>query len=306
VSADRCPLTGEKLVQATAGPRRPFAVKVENSPASRPQSGLSRADMVFEHLAEGGITRFTAIFLCQEAQAIGPVRSARLIDLELVPMFDAIFAHVGASAPIMDKIAQSEVAKSDLDEYRNAPGFHRITERKAPYNAYTSTGELRDAAKQRDLLKEVKLTGLAFADTPPTGGTPAKRLLIPYRKGLSDAEYQYEAASGKYRRFVAGEPLVDAVSGETIVAANVIVLYASHTETDIIEDTLGSRSVQIDLKGKGRAVIFRDGQQYEAVWVRTESGQMIRYLDLQGAAFSLKPGNIWVEVVPPELAIEAQ
>ncbi|MFQ6057675.1 MAG: DUF3048 domain-containing protein [Anaerolineae bacterium] len=305
-TSDRCPLTGQKLTDLSIARQRPFAIKIGNSSAERPQSGLSKADMVFEHLTEGGITRFTALYLCQESQAIGPVRSARLIDLELAPMFDAIFVHVGASAPIMDMIAQSDIARANLDEYLGSPGFHLIPTRKRPFSTYTSTSELKAAAREEGIRQEVTLEPLAFADEPPAGGTRATSIAIPYHRGLSNVAYQYDPDRGAYLRFTAGEPHLEAVTAEPLVMANVIVVHAPHTETDIIEDTRGARSVKIDLLGKGQATIFRDGWAYQATWVREAPDQMLRYVDKEGKPIPLKPGNVWVEVVPTDFEIQVR
>jgi len=285
---------------------RPFAVKIGNSPAERPQSGLSKADMVFEHLTEGGITRFTALYLCQESEAIGPVRSARLIDLELVPMFDAIFAHVGACAPIMEMIAQSEIAKANLDEYLGAPGFHLIPTRKRPFSTYTSTRELKDAAVEMGIRQEAALEPLAFSDDPPAGGTPATSVVIPYHRTLSNVVYEYDPGRGAYLRFTSGEPDLEALTSEPLVITNIVVVHAPHTETEIIEDVLGSRSVEIDLTGQGKATLFRDGLAYPATWVREAPDQMLRYVDADGEPIPLKPGNVWVEIVPTDLEIEVK
>jgi hypothetical protein len=302
--SDLCPLTGQGLADPSLARRRPFAVKVGNSPGARPQSGLSKADMVFEHLTEGGVTRFTALYLCQESQAIGPVRSARLIDLQLVPMFDAIFAHVGASAPIMEMIAQSEIAKANLDDYYGMPGFHLIPTRKRPFSTYTSTQELKEAATKLGIRQEAALEPLAFSDTPPAGGKAATSIAIPYHRTLSNVAYQYDADRGAYLRSTSGEPDLEALTSEPLVITNVVVVHAPHTETEIIEDTLGSRSVQITLTGRGEATLFRDGLAYSATWVREVPEQIVRYVDADGEPVPLKPGNVWVEVVSTDLEIE--
>lgn len=304
--ADLCPLTGQELADSSLARGRPFAVKVGNSPGARPQSGLSKADMVFEHLTEGGVTRFTALYLCQESEAIGPVRSARLIDLELVPMFDAIFAHVGACGPIMEMIAQSEIAKANLDDYYGMPGFHLIPTRKRPYSTYTSTDELKEAATEMGIRQEAALEPLAFSDDPPAEGKSATSIAIPYHRTLSSVAYQYDPDQGAYLRSTTGEPDLEALTSKRLVITNVVVVHAPHTETDIIEDVLGSRSVKINLIGQGEATIFRDGLAYSATWVRESPDQMLRYVDADGEPIPLKPGNVWVEVVSTDLDIEAK
>ena len=298
--AERCPLTGEELSNPSFAARRPIAVKIEASTVSGPQSGLSRADMVFEHLTEGGITRFTAIYLCRDSVALGPIRSARLIDLEIVPMFDALFAHVGACQPIMELIAKSDIA--DLDEYLGTPGYHRIPERKAPYNVYTSTDALWGVASKRGLQKAVELEGLPFSEEPPASEATAVHISIPYSRWYT-IEYEYNPQRRAYLRSMSREPCIEAITGEQLTVTNVIVLYAIHNETNI-RDALGARTVDIELTGQGRAIIFRDGLALEARWLKGERDQMLRYVDASGNPIPLRPGNTWVQVVPTGMEIE--
>jgi len=299
-AAEQCPLTGEELSDPSLAARRPIAVKIEASTVSGPQSGLSRADMVFEHLTEGGITRFTALYLCRDSVALGPIRSARLIDLEIVPMFDALFAHVGACQPIMELIAKSDIA--DFDEYLGTPGYHRIPERKAPYNVYTSTDALWGVASERGWQRAVELEELPFSEEPPAAEATAIHISIPYSRWFT-IEYQHDPQRRAYLRAMSGEPCIEAITGEQLTVTNVIVLYAIHNETNI-RDALGARTVEIELTGQGRAIIFRDGLAFEARWLREERDQMLRYVDAFGNPIPLRPGNTWVQVVPHDMEIE--
>lgn len=302
LAAERCPLTGERLADPSLASRRPIAVKIEASSVAGPQSGLSRADIVFEHLTEGGITRFTAIYLCQDSEALGPIRSARLIDLEIVPMFDALFAHVGACQSVMELIAQSNIA--DLDEYLGMPGFHRIPGRKAPYNVYASTDTLWKTASDRGLQRMVELKGLSFSEKPPPSEATAVHISIPYSRWFT-AEYEYDPHRKAYLRSKSGEPFIEAITGEQLIVTNVVVLYAPHTETDI-RDNLGAPTLQIELMGQGRATVFRDGLAFEAKWLRSERNRMLRYVDASGNPIPLRPGNTWVQVVPTGLEVEVR
>lgn len=297
---DRCPLTGLQVADSKLLQRRPLAVKVSNSAIVRPHTGLSKADMVFDHLTEGGITRFTAIYLCQEVEVVGAIRSARLIDLELVPMFDAAFAYSGASQGVWKRLYASEVAKVDLAEHYGTPGFFRARDTGKPYEhtLFLDIPRLRQEMERRGLERPAELSGLTFSDEPPLGGEPATHLSVPYPGYASAVSYRYDAAKGLYLRSIAGQPHLEALTGEQLSAANVIVLYAPTIETDIIEDELGSRSLEIDLKGKGEALVLRDGRSYLVAWKREKSRELLRYEGLDGQPFPLKPGNTWVQVVP--------
>src|SRR5207248_1545669 len=143
------PLRGTDAPNADATKRRPIVVRVPNDPSARPQSGLAQADVVFEMLVEGGLTRYAVVFHSQDADKVGPIRSARLSDLQLTPMLRGILVHVGAQSQTLDRIR--EAAKRgefvDLDQFSHAEAFDRVTDRPAPQNVYTSTKRIRDAAQ---------------------------------------------------------------------------------------------------------------------------------------------------------------
>ncbi len=311
-----CPFTGLPLspsalsAQGEAGvnlaARRPLLIKIGNSPPERPQAGLAQADIVVEHLTEGAITRYAALFYCNDANEIGPIRSARLIDLELVPMFGAIFAHVGGSEPVRQMIAASEIAQADFDDYGRAPIFREITERKRPFNRYTSTQEMYALAAQKNLLTGAQIASLNFNAAVPSGGRAANQATIPYRKNLSDAIFVYDAQRQVYVRSIGASPHLDAVSKQPLTAANVLVLHATHETTDIIEDSLGSRSIKITLTGSGKATLLRDGQAFDVTWTRNDPHTFFELTTANGAPIAFKPGNIWIQVAPPEMQVTIQ
>ena len=162
-TAELCPLTGVRDAAKPWTTRRPLLVKIDNSPLARPQSGITQADIVVEHYAEGGITRFDAAFWCNEAEDIGPVRSARMIDFDLVSMFQAALAHVGASNENLAVLRQL-YGNRLLDGDQFKVPYHRISERVAPYNDYTSTQALWAAMPERGIsMTGITLKGLTFA-----------------------------------------------------------------------------------------------------------------------------------------------
>lgn len=303
VGPNTCPFTGLPLNQIDLAARRPLLIKLGNSPPERPQSGLDKADIVVEHLTEGAITRFSAVFYCSDAAAIGPIRSARLIDLELVPMFGAIFAHVGGSEPVRQMIAASGIGQADFDDYGRAPIFREISERKRPFNRYTGTPEMYALAAKQNLITGAPLTAMRFEPMQPAGGVPAATITVPYRKNLSDAEFTYDAMRGAYVRGTAASPQLDAVSNQALTASNVLVLYAPHETTNIVEDSLGSRSIQITLTGTGKATLLREGQAFDLTWSRTDPNSFFQFTTAKGNPIGFKPGNIWIEVVPTEMQV---
>ncbi len=301
----RCPLTGLNDPGKPWLTRRPLLIKIDNSPPARPQSGISQADIVIEHYVEGGVTRFDAVFWCSDSADIGPIRSARIIDFDLTTMFQAILVHVGASNENLAVLKQM-FGNRLMDENEFKAPFHRIKERDAPYNTYTSSQGLWVVAPQRGITQTgIQLNGLAFDEAVPPGGQPATHVVLPLDSRFSDTVWDYAADQKAYRKFLLGDPLVDAgADNRQVQDANVVVVFAQHTLTDIIEDVLGSRSIRIDLKGHGRVLVFRDGQVYEGQWVRDDPNGFIRFVDASGKDLVLRPGRSWWEVVPTDFKPE--
>ncbi len=302
-----CPLTGRPVKDPAVLQRRPLNVRVDNSAQGRPQSGLAFADVVWEALAEGGITRFTATYLCQEANAIGPVRSARLIDLQLWPMLDAVLVHVGASQPVMDMILSSPWANANLDEYLGHPGFYRISRAPASWlRTYTNTERLWAAVEAIGEQRPARtLRGWLFSEEPPPGDRePATELEIPFSPGTSSVvRFRYDEASGSYLRFQGNQPHVDKLTGKQLRASTVFVVFAEMTVTKIVEDSLGSKSLHFKVYGEGPALVVRDGFVYRVRWRREGENVMMRPVDAQGRIVPFKPGQIWVEIVPSDMQV---
>lgn len=281
------PLTGLPTDKGALA-RRPVLVRVGNDPVARSvQAGLSQADVVYEEIMDGwGVTRYTAIFWSQDAPMVRPVRSARLVSIDLAQQYQGALAHSGASDPIRLRISQAPII--DLDEFYNhapytyGPGDWRT-------RLYTSLPRLRSYLQSKGLDQPVGLEGWAFSDQPP-GGSPASSVTIPYPNGT--VVWRWDAGIGRYRRFIGGAPDIDANTGQQITAANVILLYAVHGKTDIVEDTLGSTAIDIQLRGSGSVRVMRDGVVIDGSWQRTNEFQPTRF------SVPLKPGNSWIELIP--------
>lgn len=301
------PLTGLRVSDPAVLKRRPLAIKISNyPPVVRPQSGVDRADLVFEHYAEGGVTRFTAIYLSQDAEPVGPVRSARLIDLELPVMFKAILAYSGASAGVNARIRASDFLERALspDFGVGAPIFWRIHREgvAVEHTLFTSTRRLWEEATRRGINAPQDLRGMRFSEQPPVGGQPVSTFIIPYR--VEPVTWRYDRGSGRWLRWTAGHPHMDALTGRQLSALNVVVVYAHHQTTDILEDRLGNYSIEIQIWGSGPVRIFRDGQMYEGQWQRFRREDMLRFVDAQGQPIPLKPGNTWFEMVPLNMQVQ--
>ncbi|MBL8058408.1 MAG: DUF3048 domain-containing protein [Anaerolineales bacterium] len=308
-----CPFTGLPTSQSRLAALRPILVQIGNSNPERPQSGLAQADLVFETLSEGGITRFSAIYYCQDAAEIAGVRSGRLIDLQLVPMFDAIFVHVGASRPVLDLFEKDQrIRASTLDYFRNHPGFTQQPEkRRPPFDVFTSTAALWDAARERGMpLPGNPPPQLTFAAAPPAGGQPAATVTIRHRSSYW-VRWQWNASLGVWERYITNDaapasaaPHLDAATGQTLTAKNVLIIRAVHQQTDIIEDSNGSRSIDVQLIGSGEAVLLRDGQLYPAAWQRARTTDWFTLTLADGTPLTLAPGNTYVHFYPTDKPLD--
>lgn len=299
------PFTGLLVDNPELLERMPAAVKISNSPIARPQSGLSKADVVVEHLAEGGITRFTAIFHSQDAERIGSVRSARLIDLEIPVLFDAFLVYSGAHGEVNRQIEDSDFGDRTLSDDRDDPGFYRleIAGRAYEHTLFTDSDLLQEVAADKGWTTPPRYRGWQWSEQPPRLAQRARSITIPYSAEYSDVTYRYDPASSAYLRSTLGEAQMDELSDEQLAADNVAVLYVNHVPTLIVEDLLGSTSVQIQLWGEGRMQLFRDGTLQEGKWLRPRREDPLLFVDEAMQPLELKPGNVWIQIVPLDMDV---
>jgi predicted small lipoprotein YifL len=301
---DRNPLTGELVDNPANLQRRPIAVKLSNAPAkyTRPQSGLNDADLIFEHTTEGNITRFTAIFYGETPPKVGPVRSARLIDLELPAMYDAALAYSGSSKGVAERLRNSDFRPRIL--YAWDKGYYRTDENKpVEHTLYGNPELLWEALSEKEQNVPPTFTSTnIFSDDPPPGGTPASSAEINYNWTVVD--WHYDPISASYLRWADGVIHADGNTDEQVSVANVIVISPFHAfDGKICEQTnadgsCAGWSVEVQLWGSGNATVFRDGQRYDLIWHRDNRTDSLTFTDSNGDPFPLKIGNSWVQVVP--------
>lgn len=329
------PLTGLAVADPALLDRRPIVIKVSNSPALvRPQSGIGAADLVYEHYTEVGITRFSAIFYGNTPRRVGSIRSARLIDYELAPMYQAILGFSGGSIGVEKRIYGSEhvinalcaqredreqcrleaeiigppgfVPPSDFAEraYKGVlygpPYFYRDEEIPLPHNLFADLNALWQIAARDGLGQRPTLRGMAFTPEPPPDASGAGAYL-QVRYATTLVEWHYHAPTGRYYRSSDGLRHFDANTDEQVSAANVVVLYAGHYLTDIIESGWQDNvhwSAQITLWPEGDAVLLRDGLRYEGRWLRPSRPELLWLETKDGEILPFKPGNTWFQVVP--------
>lgn len=302
--AGRNPFTGELVDDPEELERRPLLIKLSNAPAdyTRPQAGLNDADIIFEHWTEGAVTRFTALFYDTVPVNVGPIRSARLVDLELPAMYDAMLAYSGASVGVNQRLNNSDFSNRLLRA--SEPGFYRTGDQTKPFEhtLYVRPAELWFAVEEKGLNTPPRITTFnAFTEEPPAGGTPAGTVNIDYK--TEKIEWVYDEEIGRYRRWMDFEEHVDANTEEQVTVANVIYLTPFHVnDPEICEQinngVCAALSIQIQLWGNGPAVVFRDGQQYNVTWHREGRGDMLTFTDAEGNPFPLQVGNSWVQIMP--------
>jgi len=300
------PFTGLPVADPARLQRMPVAVKISNSPIVRPQSGLSRADVVIEHLAEGGITRFTAIYHSDDAERIGSVRSARIIDLEIPVLFDTFLVYSGASGEVTRMLENSDVAQFTLSDARGDPGFYRleIPGRAYEHTLYTDTQLLWQVAAEKGWTQPPEYRSWwTWSEALPDDVSPARTIDIPYSKEYADVHYEYDPALGAYRRWVLNKPHIEEITGEQLIAPNVVVIYANHVETLIVEDVLGSKSLEIQLWGRGQIQVFRDGVEKDGLWLRPVRQDPLQLVDGNFNLIPLKPGKVWLQIVPLDMNV---
>lgn len=295
------PLTGQPAANPADLERRPMVVKISNAPPLvRPQAGLGSADMVFEHLVEGGLTRFSAVFYGQAPTRVGSIRSARLIDLELTPMFQGLLVFSGASTGVEERLNAADFAGRLYKAVAyGLPYAWREEAIEAPHNLFVNLAALWELAAQQGNGFRPVLNGLTFNSTPLVGGSADGRR-IDVRYPATRVVWEYEAGLGLYSRTADGMAHLDGNTLQPIMAANVVVVYAEHQDTDIVESQwqgVTSYSIDIRLTGEGEAVLFRDGQRYSGRWVRPARDGLILFRTVDGQALDLKPGITWVQVV---------
>jgi len=293
-SANINPLTGLPVADPSVLQRRPLMVRIGNDVGARQsQVGFNSADIVYEEITEWWVTRFTAIFLANTPNTVGPVRSARLVNVQLVPQYQGALAHSGGSDPVRWEISQALIA--NLDEfYTPSPYFYRPNEGWQTRLAIDAQAA-RDYMISAGLEAPVVQQGFLFSDTIDRG-EPGENIFIPYPRATSFTQWRYDPGSGKYLRWISDVPLTDVSSGQ-VVADNVIVYFAAHQETEIVEDANGATSIRIIVNGQGPAWFFRDGKLNKGFWA-TDGTRTPYFTYADGTPYNLKPGNTWVQVVP--------
>ncbi len=289
------PLTGVEVVDEAATRRQVTAVMIENSPDARPQSGLKDAGIVYEAIAEGGITRFVAIYQENRPGLVGPVRSVRPYYVEWAAAYDPAVAHIGGSARALNMIRSGEYGV-DIDQFFNAPYYWRASDRAAPHNVYTNFDKLDELTASKTKTTST-FTPIPRKDDPKKKPVPtATHITLPISSQWYEVVYDYDAATNSYKRSVGGEAHLDREAGQ--IQPKVVVALQVQMSLEF-ED--GYRE-QVVTSGSGKAWIFQDGIVTEATWSKTDPKGQLVLTGSDGKSIHLNRGQTWITALPNDRA----
>ncbi|MCC6639044.1 DUF3048 domain-containing protein, partial [Candidatus Falkowbacteria bacterium] len=265
------------------------AVMVENNFESWPLSGLDKASVVYEALAEGRIPRFMALFpYGTEVEKLGPVRSARPYYLELASPFNAVYMHVGGSPDALAYLKKLDLI--DNDQFFWSQYFWRSSDRYAPHNVYTSSDLMLKMYEEREIDTTGFYAGWKFDDSKELGVSYPYDIIVNYTDSTYQAKYIYNSELDLYQRYQAKEPM-ELADGSLIFANTVIIQEHAHQ----VLDAVGRRAIEI--VGEGKVWIFAHGKVQEGVWKKDDVESLTRYYTTTGEEISINPGKIWINVV---------
>jgi hypothetical protein len=279
-------------------PNRPaLAVKVENIPSVRPQTGLSFADVIYEEPVEGGITRFIVIYQCKDATRIEPIRSGRFTDVDVLVQYGKpLFAYAGGVSQVFSRVRRAGLIDINYQIPRAVGAYHRDPNRAAPHNLFSSTRELYSAARSTQGAPSAVFD--YSSETP--SGRRVRSIHLPF-SGSSDVFWKWSREKKAFLRSHGTVPHTYS-NGEQVAATNVIVQVSEVQLTNII-DAAGNRSPEVVATGEGKAYILRRGRIVVGTWKRPTLKDVTKFYDAQGDEVSLFPGNTWVELFPNTLSV---
>lgn len=298
------PLTGLEVDDPDTLNRRPFIVKIINAPAEvRPQAGLIYADIVWETLIAGGVTRFAAIYYGQDIDFVGPIRSARLSDFELIRIYRATLIYSGMSTGTLTVFQNDNfLIPRAFGGTSPCPALCRYPEQsdKLEWTLFGDTEAMRQVAVERDKLTEYEpIFGMAFSEEIPESGTALDSIKIDYVE--TSIEWKYDTGANVWLRSQDGEPHIEALTMEQVTADNILILEEDHIDQPFVSDGYwgpGNYAYSLNFIGSGRTILLRDGHYYEGEWRRGSQEEVLFYVDANEEPLVFKPGNTFVQLMP--------
>lgn len=279
------PLSGV-LVSAADASRPVTGIMIENSGEARPQSGLKEADVVFEAIAEGGITRFLALYQAQQPDYIGPVRSARPYYVEWAAAFDASYAHAGGSPDGIARISQLGVKDINAFAYGTSV-FYRTDDRSSPHNLYSTFVGLDKVNTDKGFTTSTFTPWSRKDEVPQTA--LANKVDVIISSSFYNVHYDYDATTNTYLRTLGGAKHLDEKSGKQLAPNNVLVM--------VMNNHISGQYNVYTTTGSGAFVAFQDGVASEGTWSRAGAKDQYVFKDKYGFDFLFNRGQTWVSIV---------
>lgn len=291
------PLTGVGSETETEG--KAVAVMINNHPKARPQSGLNKADIVYEILAEGDVTRFLAVFQSETPDNMGPVRSARDYYIDLAKGLDALFIAHGYSEEARELLERDYVDNLNGMVY-DGTLFKRASFRDAPHNSYITYENVLKGAKEKNYSMNQSPPEFEFLseeDSKSVTGDEASSVMVSYSaSGVFNSSYEYDESVGKYKRYSDGEQTIDYDTKDPILLDNLFIIETTH---QVIDDA-GHK--EIDLRSGGSGYLLQKGKVMEVEW-KNDNGLIVPIRD--GKAVPFVQGKTWVNVVPTNPGLQS-
>ena len=297
------PLTGLQVSDTSLLERRPVMIKIANFPREgRPHAGLSSADIVFDYYIGEGTNRFLAVYYGQDSEKIGPMRSGRLVDAQLVRMYQGILGFVSADPYKVFPVLNSNLGQRAISQMGNScpaicdDGPHTVL------SVFSNSAALTQYAAQNRAIIPARqnLDGMYFYSVPPVEGASGQQVTLKYN-AFNYSEWRYNPESGQYMAWIESADinnnittveLKDRNTGNQLTRDNVIILFAPYNE---LAPTLHDITIWNNQLGK-RAVLFRDGKMIEALWKSPGTDQPIQFFTTDGNLLPLKPGQSWIMI----------
>ncbi|MBI4008839.1 DUF3048 domain-containing protein [Candidatus Roizmanbacteria bacterium] len=327
---EECPLNGQLFGESKKERwqrRRPLGIMVENHTESRPQSGLSSADVIYEAVAEGGITRFLAIYYCQDANIVGPVRSARIYFVKALQEYGAypLYAHVGGANTDGPADALGEINElgwglyndlnqfgvpfpnfwRDQDRLKNKDGTQIATE----HTVYTNTSKLWDFAKTKRDLTNIDKKGKSWDATfekwkfKDDAKSNERGKIINVSFGFWDlfasdysVVWNYDVVTNSYKRKNGGSPQLDKNTGKQMEAKNVVIVFSN--ETAVNDGYEKGQHLFYKITGSGNGLVFQDGEVTKVTWNKKREEARMKFFDENGKEVQFVRGKIFIEILP--------
>jgi hypothetical protein len=290
------PLTG--VGSDTAVDDRAVAVMINNHPNARPQSGIHKADMIFELLAEGNVTRFLAVFQSERPEKVGPVRSARDYFIQLAKGYKSLYVAHGYSPEAKQMLESGYVDDLNGMQY-DGTLFKRASFRKAPHNSYITFENILKGAEKNKFSMKGQPNAYRFYEKKELDtlqGNPAKSIMVSYfSSDLFNVIFDYDEALGKYKRFSNGELTVDYDTKERVLLDNIMVIEMEHR----FIDSYGRREINLTTGGNG--YLLQKGKWREIIWKNVD-GQIVPFEN--GAEAKLVPGRTWINIIPKDQGLQ--